>query len=89
MGMATEFDISKHSTCHDIHDDRVWVDHYKLKRRSGSNMGSKKSDECCEVEYDSDANMITEVSRLGCPSFRNPNCSLSAAMTWLFTTFNN
>jgi len=63
LGMTAEFDVSKHSTCHDIHDDRVWIDHYKSKRRSGGDMGRKKSDECCEVEYDSDANMISPVRR--------------------------
>ena len=61
--MAAEFDISKHSTCHDIHDDQVWVDHYKTKRRSGRNMGGKKCDKCCKVEYDSNANMMISVRR--------------------------
>ena len=63
LGMAAEFDISKHSTCHDIHDDQVWVDHYETKRRSGRNMGGKKCDDYCEVECDSDANMMTPVRR--------------------------
>jgi hypothetical protein len=42
LGMAAEFDISKHSTCHDIQDDCPWVNHYKSKRRLGRNMGGKK-----------------------------------------------
>ena len=54
--MAAEFNISKHSTCQDIHDDRVWVDHYKSKGGFGRKIGDKKSDERCEVECDSDAN---------------------------------
>ena len=63
--MAAKFEISKHSTCHDIYDDRVRVDHYKSKRGLGSlgNIGSKKCDKCCEVEYDGDASMMTPVKR--------------------------
>jgi len=60
--MAAEFEVSKHSTCHDIQDDRVWVDHHNSKRRLGRIICGKKSDDCCQVEYDSDANM-TPVSR--------------------------
>jgi hypothetical protein len=62
LGMAAEFDISKHSTCHDIHDDRVRVNHYKSKRISMRNIGDKESNECREIEYDIDANM-TSVGR--------------------------
>jgi len=47
LGMAAEFDISKHSTCHDIHDDRVRIDHYKSKRRLGRIISNKKDDDCC------------------------------------------
>jgi len=45
--MAAEFDISEHSTCHDIYDDRVWIDHYKSKRGLGGIISNKKDDECC------------------------------------------
>ena len=47
--MAVEFDISKHSTCHDIHDDHVWEDHRKSKRRLWGIINGKKSDHCGEA----------------------------------------
>ena len=43
--MAAEFDISKHSTCHDIHNGHVWVDHHISKRRLGRMIGDKINDE--------------------------------------------
>ena len=62
-GMAAEFEVSKHSTCHDVQDDCVWEDHYKSNRILWRNRGSKKRDECCEVKYDSDTNTMTPVRR--------------------------
>ena len=60
--MAAEFDISKHSTCHDIHDDCAWKEHRKSSRRIGSIVANKEIDDCCEVQDNSDAN-ITRVSQ--------------------------
>jgi hypothetical protein len=55
--MAAEFDISKHSTSHDIHDDCVWIEHGNSNMRIERMTGSKKIDDCCEIQYNGDANM--------------------------------
>ena len=60
--MAAEFDISKYSTRHDSHDDNIWVDHSKAKRRMWGIINGEKSDECGKIEYDSDAN-VTPIRR--------------------------
>ena len=54
--IAAKFDISKHSTCHDIHDGSSWEDNRESKRGLGRSINSKESDDCCEVQYDGDAN---------------------------------
>jgi len=53
--MAAELDISKRSTCHDVHDDHVREHYHKSKRRCWRS--GKKSDDCGKVEYESDADM--------------------------------
>ena len=55
--MAAEFDISKHSTCHDIHDDRVRKEHRKSRWRIRRIVVNKEIDDCCEVQCNGDANM--------------------------------
>ena len=55
--MAAEFDISKHSTRHDIHDDCVWIEHGNSNMRIEEMNGSKEIDDCCEIQCNGDANM--------------------------------
>jgi hypothetical protein len=57
--MAAKFDISKHSTCHDIHNDCIRKEHRKSRRRIGRIVVNKEIDDCCEVQYNGDANMTS------------------------------